>query len=347
MIKINPQIVDQINKATDLSDLFEMLQYAIELEHATIPPYLTALFSFKPGTEPAVRKIIYSVVIEEMMHMTIAANILNAIGGAPKINDKDFIPNYPGGLPMGIGNGLIVGLEKYSREVVKNVFMEIEEPENPLVFPTAAFAKAIPEFRTIGEFYMALQNSIDKLAPDKLPGDATKQVTSDFYAPDLLFPIITKADAIKAISIIIEQGEGTSTSPTVVNFGGEIAHYYRFEELYHGRQLVKNPIIPEGYSFTGAVIPFDPENVMPLFPNTKAAMLPPGSEERRMADSFNNSYNTLLNSLHITFNGKPDFLENAIGVMFDLRLTAQKLGATVFPGKPGFTIGPPYEYVPQ
>ena len=34
---------------TTLEDLREHLQWAIELEHATIPPYLCALYSIKPG----------------------------------------------------------------------------------------------------------------------------------------------------------------------------------------------------------------------------------------------------------------------------------------------------------
>jgi hypothetical protein len=39
------------------------------------------------------------VVIEEMLHMTIAANVLNAVGGHPAIDRPDFVPNYPEDLP--------------------------------------------------------------------------------------------------------------------------------------------------------------------------------------------------------------------------------------------------------
>jgi len=341
MLKIAAHFVQQVQQAQSLTELFPLVQNAIELEHATIPPYLTALFSFKPGTEKQTRSIIHSIVIEEMLHMTIAANILNSIGGAPEINKIDFVPRYPTVLPMGIGSGLIVHLQKYSKELVRDVFMEIEEPEDPLVLKSSA-SMAQPEFETIGAFYQALQEKLDKLAPDKLPGDPARQVTTDFFSPELLFPILTKADAIKAINIIVEQGEGTTTSPA--DFDGEIAHYYRFQELVKGFELVKDPTAPYGYSFTGHAIPFDPANVCPLFPDTKAAMLPEGSEERRQADAFNTSYKTLLDGLHRTFNGQPDALPNSIGVMFDLRLAAQKMGATPFPGKPGYTIGPTYEF---
>ncbi len=344
MLKINPEFVNKVNGANSLEELFPLVQNAIELEHATIPPYLTALFSFKPNTESAIRTVIHSIVIEEMLHMTIASNILNALGGSPNISDPNFVPNYPTHLPMGIGGSLVVGIEKYSLDLVKNVFMEIEEPEFPLPLKNTDEIETETTYKTIGEFYEALQHKINAIAPDSLPGDPNKQVTSTFFKADQLFPILTKQDAIKAIGIIIEQGEGTNTSP--IGTEGEIAHYYKFEELYKCQQLVADPSAPYGYSFTGPIIPFDASNVLPLFPNTKANMLPLGSEERRLLEAFNQTYSNLLYGLHLTFNGNPDNLNNTIGLMFDLRLACQKLAEMPFPGKYGYTIGPSYEFVP-
>lgn len=343
MLKISPQFVNAIVNAERLEELYPLLQNAIELEHATIPPYLTALFSFKPNTETAIRSIIHSIVIEEMLHMSIAANILNALGGKPDIANPNFVPEYPTHLPMGIGGSLIVPIEKFSRDLVKNVFMEIEEPEEPLDLKKTFAANEITTFKTIGEFYMALQAKINEIAPEILPGDPARQVTSEFFPSDQLYPILTKEDAINAINIIIEQGEGTSTSP--VDEEGEIAHYYRFQEIYVGKELVKDPTAPHGYSFSGPEIPFDESNVLPMFPNTKASMLPAGSQERRQVDLFNQSYSDLLYGLHRTFNGEPGYLNNTIGVMFDLRLICQKLAETPFPGVEGYTIGPSYEFV--
>lgn len=342
MLQIDSRYIEKALSANALEELYPLLQNAVELEHSTIPPYLTAMFSLNPSSNPVQRQVIHSIVIEEMLHMTIAANILNALGGHPVINHADFVPEYPGPLPMGIGNGLIVGLEKYSTDVVKNVFMEIEEPENPLVFKSVSLA-ALPTYSTIGQFYQAIQQKIDELAPDELPGDKSKQVTSSFFPADELFPIYTKQHAIDAINIIIEQGEGTSTSP--LDQEDELAHYYRFEELYKGKRLVKDDAAPNGYSFSGPAIPFSPEGVFPLFPNTKISMLPVGSEEWKRMTEFNTSYYSLLSGLHTTFNGQPGMLDNTVGVMYDLKLTAQKLCATPFPGKPGYTIGPSFEFI--
>ena len=344
MLKINPAFVRAITDARSLKELFPLLQNAIELEHSTIPPYLTALFSFKPNTESAIRTVIHSIVIEEMLHMTIAANILNALDGHPDISNPKFVPNYPTQLPMGIGGSLVVGIEKYSLDVVKNVFMEIEEPEHPIPFRKTKGIEEAPTFKTIGEFYLALQAKINELAPEVLPGNPDKQVTSSFFAPELLFPILTRTDASNAIDIIIEQGEGTSTTP--VGTDGELAHYYKFEELYKCQELVPDPHAPHGYSFTGPIIPFDASNVLPLFPNTKANMLPLGSEERRLLEAFNQTYSNLLHGLHHTFNGHPDQLGSTIGLMFDLRLACQRMAEMPFPGRYGYTLGPSYEFVP-
>src|SRR3954467_5497791 len=69
-----------------LDSLREHLQWAIELEHATLPPYLCALYSLDRDRNPDAAEVVGSVLIEEMLHLTLAANILNAVGGRPKID---------------------------------------------------------------------------------------------------------------------------------------------------------------------------------------------------------------------------------------------------------------------
>ena len=75
--------------------------------------------------------------------------------GRPQINTPDFVPDYPGRLPMDIGDGLKVHLRKCSIPQVRDVFMEIEKPEKPIDIPVAAaLVAAAPtlEFDTIGGF---------------------------------------------------------------------------------------------------------------------------------------------------------------------------------------------------
>ena len=78
------------------SDLHHHLQHALNLELWTIPLYLTSLYSIKdlkklkPKEYPESAKLIFSVVVQEMLHMELVCNISNALGYPPKF----FSPNY-------------------------------------------------------------------------------------------------------------------------------------------------------------------------------------------------------------------------------------------------------------
>ena len=56
-------------------ELWKNLQTAIELEHSTIPPYLTAMFTINEDTNAFAYTAIRSVVMEEMLHMTLLHNL--------------------------------------------------------------------------------------------------------------------------------------------------------------------------------------------------------------------------------------------------------------------------------
>jgi hypothetical protein len=124
-------------EVADLDGLKSALQLAIELEHATIPPYLCALLSIKQGRNREVAGLIRSVVIEEMLHMALACNLLNAVGGAPVIDRPGFVPRYPGHLPAGLRPDLTVGLRRCSIDQIRDVFMSIELPDDVLLEPAA------------------------------------------------------------------------------------------------------------------------------------------------------------------------------------------------------------------
>lgn len=70
------------------------LQSAIEVELSTIPPYLYAMYSMTDATSKSY-KLIQSVVVEEMLHLALAANVLIAVGGTPRFYDEDVLPPIP------------------------------------------------------------------------------------------------------------------------------------------------------------------------------------------------------------------------------------------------------------
>src|SRR5258708_19761086 len=78
------------NRAT----LLTWLQKALELELATIPPYLVALLSIKLPANREAAELIRSVMVEEMLHLALVANVLNAVGGPPRLGPA-VIPRFP------------------------------------------------------------------------------------------------------------------------------------------------------------------------------------------------------------------------------------------------------------
>src|SRR5215831_17355327 len=114
------------HEITTVEQLHTYLYAAMQLEHATLPPYLTALYSIHPGSNPDARHVIRTVVVEEMLHLTLAANIMNAVGGTPDLTGADFVPKYPACLPDG-ETDFQVSRQAFSRECVKT-FLDIERP---------------------------------------------------------------------------------------------------------------------------------------------------------------------------------------------------------------------------
>lgn len=321
------------------------LQQAIELEHSTIPLYLYALYSIDSSKNAAIAGIIQSVAVEEMLHMTLASNILNALGGSPQINTPDFIPDYPGHLPGGIEPGLTVNLAPFSMQQLET-FLDIEEPETPLVFPVKAALAAAPaeEFDTIGQFYAAIATAITALGDGAFVNPPRNQVGPDLMDESVV--VINVETAQEAINTIVEQGEGTSNSPLEV-VGDGVAHYYRFMEIKNGKMLVPDSSAPGGYSYSGAPVPFDPTGVYPLPTNPG---LPPGypagSIQAFANNNFNYTYTSLLNSLHLLFNGDASEtrMNEAIGLMMSLKGQAKAMTSGI-PDKTVFT-GPSFQYLP-
>jgi rubrerythrin len=337
MIKIDKKIVRGIAACERKEHLHRYLQRAVELEHATIPPYLTAMYSLIPGKNDEIAALIRSIVMEEMLHMTIAANILVALGGSPKINSPDFIVNYPDKLPMGIGGELIVPIKAFSKELVKTIFMEIEAPECPIPVHDKAADEA--EYATIGEFYAAIQQKISDLGDSIFVVGAEKQVLS-WFNQTLLFPIVDVKSATDAIGIVVIQGEGTHADP--FESPGVPAHYYRFGEIYHGKKIIKTS---DGYAWDGDPVPFDESGVYPMIDNPNPSDYPAGSHVASLSDTFTFGYSSLLNALHQSFNGAPQLIDTAIGIMYQLRFQAQTLMSTPIEQGATQTAGPVFQYV--
>jgi hypothetical protein len=343
MIRLKSELFADLNGTVE--GLRCALQNAIELEHATIPPYLYALYSIKPGTNLEVAGLIKSIVLEEMLHMSLDCNILNALDRIPKIDDPCFLPKYPGPLPGGVEDDLIVPLAPLAKQLVLDTFMVIEQPEDPHQYPVRDLAVAAPEKpETIGQFYAKIAEQIEQLGDKIFTGDPKKQLTTGFK-PLQQIHVHNVESALKAIGLIVEQGEGTKTSP--LDPEHELAHYYRYAEIYNGRKLIRNPDTTQGapeYVYGGHRIEFDPSGIWPVITNPKRDSYAAGSKARNLNDTFNYTYTSLLKSLQLVFGGEPDRLGPAIGLMESMKEQALVMMSTET--VPGQTAGPSFEYTP-
>ncbi|HEY5981524.1 MAG TPA: ferritin-like protein [Microlunatus sp.] len=329
-----------------IDDLRTALQNALALEFSTIPPYLTALYSIRPirpGVNAAAAAIIRSVVMEEMLHLSLVGNILNAVGGRPRLAAT--VPQYPGPLPMGIGDQpghpFIVPLQRLSRDLVRDIFMVIEEPEHPLEFPDLHATLQPEEFHTIGEFYAAVAALLGELGPTVFTGHADRQVTG-WIGPHEITRVTGPDSARDAITLIVDQGEGTATSPAS---GPEsLAHYYRFEQIQMGETLTPDPGAGDGYAWGDPVIPLEEDGVWPMVDNPPLVPLPAGSAAADLADQFDGIYTVLVDELQATFDGRPQRLGSAVAQMHALRLQAQRMLPVPLPGDETQTIGPRFRY---
>ncbi|MFL6843382.1 MAG: ferritin-like domain-containing protein [Allosphingosinicella sp.] len=198
---------ENMSREQVLAELKANLQTAVEIELATIPIYLYTyysivrdstfgeqmdeiqLFANKAGA------VIMSVAVEEMLHMSLSANVLFALGGEPKLYRK--APKaYPTGLPYHnpVGpkgpNGetaVSIPLAPLAFEQLWH-FLQIEYPEQWDAQPQDR------DWNTIGQFYSYIRCLLRTKAltdDDFRRGDAAKAIQPYNYSPnnvDTVYP---------------------------------------------------------------------------------------------------------------------------------------------------------------
>jgi hypothetical protein len=330
-----------------LESLREHLQWAIELEHFTIPPYLCALYSLDRDRNAEAAEIVTSVLIEEMLHLTLAANILNAVGGRPRLDTPRMLPPYPGPMPHSDGS-FVVPLARFSPESLE-VFLQIERPARPAAPPEG------DRYESIGQFYDAIRRGLLGLCEHLgeaavFCGVPARQVTdADVYTGGGHLVAVTNLDSgLAALAEIVGQGEGTRLEiwdgdvDVLHPEREQVAHYFRFQELKVGRRYQRGDTPRSGP--TGEAIAVDWDGVLPMRANPRTSDHAPGSPIRVAQEEFNRAYCALLRQLDHAFTGQPELLVPAIGAMYGIATLAQELMR--MPNEDGLTAaGPTFEYV--
>lgn len=250
----------------DRSDLHHHLQHALGLEIWTVPLYLTALYSIKglkglkPHDYPDAAKLMYSVVVQEMLHIELVCNISNALGWTPQFHSPTytelksipFIHPVKAYLPH-ILEGYSVKPQALNEDSLRFFCaIELPHPRKEMVWDEER------SYNCIAELYEALKLGIKILWNECYIGDErnTKQKNSfrEYHNMDgrhhgFSQPVSSPETAMKAIEAIIEQGEGadsqrvpTDYQPPELNldeahdagwFKGHLSHYQKFRILLH------------------------------------------------------------------------------------------------------------------
>ena len=350
-LRKGPPRTPKDGKIHTIKQLHNLLQKAVELEHSTIPPYLTALYSIPDGTNPEAAQIIKSVVMEEMLHMILAANLLNSIRDpkldlpGPCIDHPKFIPEYPTKLPV-IDAGFEVHLMKFCPSSIET-FVKIERPTAPKGEPHNCHC--IRSYHTIGQFYEAIEEALRRFSKDEdiFKGDPKNQVTSAHYygGGGKIYPVTDLDSALDALKEIVGQGEGVHDSvldgDEELGEAAEVAHFFRFKEILAGKHYrptdsVNSP--PSGSSFN---VQWDA--AYPMQDDPKVAKYPKDSELFNKATEANKTYTRLLIELHKSLNGKPELLMKSVKIMYELKYQTIELMKIPLPNGHG-TAGPSFEY---
>jgi hypothetical protein len=345
-------------------ELVYLLGEACELEHGLLCEYLYAQFSLKRSVQEGVTPeqlariqawelTIIDVVKQEMLHLTLATNILTAIGAAPHFERPNF-PILSRWYPADVQIALVPFGERALRH-----FMFLERPEGmalrdaegfgavghmrPPSSPDLQITGGAEEWHTVGHLYRGIERGLAHLVDrygesDVFIGPPKAQATTQVFE----WPELTNlASASSAIEIIVEQGEGARGDWVNSHFGKFVG------------------ILEDYLAVRRADTKFEPARpVIPVFlrepPDVDLVTLIEDPLTKRVADVFNAAYEVIMQvqSRYFVHHGEtPDELETLAKTAKHLmNWVMRNLGPImtalpVGPQHPGQTAGPAFEIV--
>ena len=218
--------------STSRGELLSLLSEACELEHGLLCSYLYSAFSLKQDlaeggfTWEQQQRMrlwaaqIYAVAAEEMLHLAQAWNLLASIGGTPYY----YRPSFPVGakyyrlhLPLQLQPFGSAALKRFIMyELPTHIAPEDMARELGLPVDQMPSSKDL----TVGELYTLVRRSFHEIPEKQLfIGDPDRQVGQDIVDfPDIV-RVKDRESADAAISMIMEQGEGTQADHDDCHFG--------------------------------------------------------------------------------------------------------------------------------
>jgi hypothetical protein len=370
----------QATRITTIEALYRYLDEGLQLEHATIPPYLTALYSLHPEENADAWHVIRVVAIEEMLHLTLVANVMNAVRRTPDLIRPGFVPDYPTRLPNG-PQDFLVHLQPFSRDAI-HTFMRIEQPakaptEADRIMPVdwsfagladgaaqpsdkelahlkmrGALLGTVPgdpnsRFYSIGEFYEEIIRGINYLEDEAretggtiFTGDPALQVTPEYFYSGGGEVVPVTGRDSAVRALTIIAEQGEGLGGGIYDSADELAHYYRFQQLVKEQFYQKGD---EAGNPTGPGLTVDWEAAYPVKQDIKLIDYGKSPQLLAAGKEFNQAYADFLITINSAFNGQPPLLIQAVWEMFRIRDKMTRLIHNPLPKYPGKNAGPTFQ----
>lgn len=252
--KVGVQVQDSnIPPITNLSTLQQYLKDAIFIEHSTIPLYLCAWKSVLDNDD--VSALLRTVAIQEMDHLRIAWNILNAISQSNhqlNLETYDIIPDFVNGAKFKFSNftvrpDLTLTLNGLNdKQLIQFISVELPDYDMSVTDILKQFTavkdgskKTVDVFykprdpsiilNTIGDFYKRIKDAVAvPTIVSKINPNAAYVVNP--YSTGSNLPYKTVQQMQDDINLIVTEGEGASELTLK-------SHFHTFLQLYCGYKL--------------------------------------------------------------------------------------------------------------
>jgi Ferritin-like len=225
--------------------LVYLLTQASELEQGILCEYLFALYSLKRDPEDGLSaeqldqvtrwgRTLSEIAVQEMLHLTLATNMLTAIGATPHFHR----PNFPIRCQW-YPPDVQIALVPFGEEALRH-FLYLERPDDidlkdadlfavvcecqPLTAAPTSLMAAPQDYSTVGHLYRSIGHGFARLVErygeaEVFIGPADAQATSRVLGWPELVAVTDLASVEAAIATIVEQGEGADGDWREAHFG--------------------------------------------------------------------------------------------------------------------------------
>jgi hypothetical protein len=225
--------------------LVYLLTQASELEQGILCEYLFALYSLKRDPDDGLGagqlaqvtrwgRTLSEIAVQEMLHLTLATNLLTAVGATPHFHR----PNFPIRCQW-YPPDVQVALVPFGEAALRH-FLYLERPDQvdlrdaelfsvvcecrPLTAAPATLMAAPQDYSTVGHLYRSIGHGFERLVErygeaEVFIGPPEVQATSKLLGWPELVAVTDLASANAAIATIVEQGEGADGDWREAHFG--------------------------------------------------------------------------------------------------------------------------------